>query len=180
MLAVLALSLAACSTAAVQHPAPTGSAASPTASPAAFDPSAFASPTGPVANPAQSLPVGVVTIAGGGHTKLRLDVQIAATPESQSVGLMEVKSLPANLGMAFMFGDPVRLAFWMEDTLIPLDIAFWNASGAVVTVLSMVPCTTNPCTLYNPTAPYVGAVEMQAGLIAKDGLKVGDTVKLSR
>ncbi|HLI55979.1 MAG TPA: DUF192 domain-containing protein [Actinomycetota bacterium] len=180
-LVVLALALSGCATGrAAPAPPSGGSSASAGSSPTPFDASGFASPTGAVANPAQSLPVGMLTISAGGHTKALLDVQIAATPESQSVGLMGITTLPPNLGMAFMFGESVDLAFWMEDTLIPLDIAFWNAGGKVVTVLSMVPCTANPCKLYSPSAPYVGAVEMQAGLIAKDGLATGDTVKLSK
>lgn len=187
LLAVAALALSACGpTAASQAgrsrsatPSATASA-TPGPSPSPFDPSGFASPSGAVANPVQSLPVGVLTIAGGGHTKLRLSVQVAATPHSQDVGLMGITSLPANLGMAFMFASSVNLAFWMEDTLIPLDIAFWNASAKVVTVRSMVPCTANPCELYYPTANYVGAVEMQAGLIAKDRIQKGDTVKLAK
>ncbi|MGH2718199.1 MAG: DUF192 domain-containing protein [Actinomycetota bacterium] len=182
LLAVAALALGSCGSSPAAQAPPSGSAssASPGPSPTTFDPSGFPSPSGSVANPAQSLPVGVLTVSGGGQTKLRLDVQIAATSRSQSVGLMGIETLPPTLGMAFMFGASVNLAFWMEDTLIPLDIAFWNSSGKVVTVLSMVPCTTNPCKLYYPSSSYVGAVEMQAGLIKKDGLKTGDTVKLSK
>jgi len=140
------------------------------------------SPTS-VANPAQQLPLGRLTVAApgkGGHTRLALSVQIAATDQAQEIGLMNVTSMPAADGMAFTWTTPTDTPFWMQDTLIPLDIVFWDASGKVVTVLTMVPCTANPCHLYYPTANYVGAVEMNAGLTNQYGVAPGDTVKLVR
>lgn len=141
------------------------------------------SPTS-VANPGQTLPLGRLTVWARGNaktrTKLALSVQIAATDAAQEIGLMNVKSMPAADGMAFTWPTATDTPFWMQDTLIPLDIVFWDASGTVVTVLTMVPCTANPCHLYYPTASYVGAVEMNAGLANQYGVATGDTVKLQQ
>lgn len=154
----------------------TGCAGAKSALPAA---SPLPSPTS-VANPNQQLPLGRLTIGQRGRAKLALSVQIAATAVAQEIGLMNVKSMPAADGMAFTWTTPTDTPFWMQDTLIPLDIVFWDAAGTVVTVLTMVPCTANPCHLYYPTANYVGAVEMNAGLANQYGVAPGDTVQLAQ
>lgn len=66
-------------------------------------------------------------------------------------------------GMIFIFEQDLAGGFWMKDTLIPLDIAFFSADGALVKVLSMVPCESDPCPTYSPGAPYRYAVEVPAG-----------------
>src|SRR5690349_7238068 len=57
-----------------------------------------------------------------------LAVQIARTEDARRRGLMGRRSLAPDAGMAFLFDGPVRNGFWMKDTLIPLSIAFWDAS----------------------------------------------------
>jgi len=136
--------------------------------------------SGDVANPSLALAQGTVTIAHSGTAELALHVQIADTDTSRATGLMGVKKMSDRAGMAFVFDGPSAESFWMKDTLIPLDIAFWDAQGHITTLFSMVPCTADPCHLYTSSAPYVGSVEMNAGLLAAHGVNVGDTVTLSR
>ena len=138
------------------------------------------SATGPVPNPSLDLPQGNLTIAGPGGPELSLHVQIAETAQSQQTGLMNVKRMPDQVGMAFLFHPSTSTPFWMKDTLIPLDIAFWDGRGRVVTTLTMVPCKADPCHLYDPGASYVGSVEVNAGLLAAKGIHPGDTVTLTR
>jgi len=136
--------------------------------------------TGAVPNPSLDLPQGNLTIAGSGGPELSLHVQIAQTPQSQQKGLMGVTKMPDHVGMAFLFGESTSTAFWMKDTLIPLDIAFWDSKSRIATTFTMTPCTANPCHLYQPATPYVGSVEMNAGLLAARGIKAGDRVTLTR
>ena len=139
-----------------------------------------ASPSTALANPALTLPQGEVVIRRAGATELTLRVQIADTEAARDNGLMAVRSMPDAAGMAFVMDGPSTQAFWMKDTLIPLDIAFWDARGRIVSVFTMTPCTGNPCQLYTPTATYVGSVESNAGLLARNGVRVGDEVQLTR
>jgi uncharacterized membrane protein (UPF0127 family) len=44
----------------------------------------------------------------------------------------------------------------------------------------MTPCKADPCDQYDPGTSYVGAVEMNAGLLAAKGIHPGDTVTLTR
>jgi len=136
--------------------------------------------TGPVPNPSLDLPQGNLTVAGLGGPKLSLHVQIAETTQSREQGLMGVKKMPDQVGMAFLFGEPTTTGFWMKDTLIPLDIAFWDGKGGIVATSTMTPCTTDSCPVYQPPTTYVGSVEINAGLLAARGIKAGDRVTLTR
>lgn len=119
-------------------------------------------------------------ISRGGKELLALKVQLALTPADQSKGLMGVKSLPDDSGMAFLFAAPVQYGFFMKDTLIPLDIAFWDEQGKIVDILQMEPCRSDPCPSFIPDSPYVGALEVNKGLLASEGIKPGDKVELKR
>lgn len=124
-------------------------------------------------------PMGDLTMRHAGHDALHLNVEIADTEARQEAGLMNTKSLPADQGEAFTWSDPVRIGFWMKDTLIPLDIVYWDAQGRIVDILSMTPCTADPCSVYNARSAFVGAVELNPGVVEKAGVQVGDTLALA-
>jgi uncharacterized membrane protein (UPF0127 family) len=125
------------------------------------------------------LPRGTVEIQRGGESLARFDVELAVTSDDQNKGLMGRKSLPKEQGMAFLFAGPVRLPFHMQNTLIPLDIAFWNEDNEIVEILTMMPCTEEPCQGYAPATDYVGALEVNAGVLEDEDIRAGDTVVLT-
>lgn len=124
------------------------------------------------------LPTGTLEIAG--DERLVLDVDLALTSRTQARGLMEVEEIPDDYGMVFLWSDSGRHSFYMKDTLIPLDIAWWNAEGEIVDIQTMQPCTEEPCRTYVPADTHVGAVEVNAGLLERAGVEVGDKVTLTR
>jgi uncharacterized membrane protein (UPF0127 family) len=135
-------------------------------------------PSSPAPNPSQ-LPTGTVRIETRSGT-VKLHVQIAETDDSRRRGLMGVRRLDPDDGMAFLFDDPVRTGFWMKNTLIPLSIAFWDANGRIVAIREMTPCHEIPCPLYSPGVEYVGAVEANRRFFAAHDVRPGDRASLIR
>ncbi len=96
-----------------------------------------------------------------GNRSLRL--ALADTPALRSRGLMGVTSLGDLDGMLFAWDPPVQVSFWMKNTLIPLDIGFFNERGALFLVVPMVPCQADPCPRYPSEAPIRYALEALPG-----------------
>ena len=110
----------------------------------------------------------------------RFSVEIAATPAQQAHGLMDRTSMPTDHGMLFVFPQAQPLTFWMKDTLIPLDMLFFDEAHRLVTIRTDVPpCKADPCPTYASTAPARYVLELNAGTAAKLDLRKGDVATFS-
>jgi len=114
---------------------------------------------------APSVSMETVTLTGRQETRITVDVEIADTPAERERGLMHRTALSGGTGMLFVFEQEQPLSFWMKDTLIPLDIVFFDADGSFVSSASMVPCTADPCTIYASSEPAAMALEVPSGFI---------------
>jgi uncharacterized protein len=97
---------------------------------------------------------------------LRLDgvtfrPEVARTTAQRSLGLMNRTRAPKD-GMLFVFPGTTSGGFWMQNTLVPLTIVFFDSAGKRVRKLSMVPCRKDPCPIYDPGRPYRFALELPA------------------
>jgi uncharacterized membrane protein (UPF0127 family) len=94
---------------------------------------------------------------------ISLQLEIAKTQEERSKGLMFRETLNEGHGMLFIFDTNQYLSFWMKNTLIPLDILFFNNAGKFVSRTSMEPCITSECPSYPSGGPATYAVEVPKG-----------------
>jgi uncharacterized protein len=106
----------------------------------------------------------------------RVSLEVAADETARERGLSSRGELPSGTGMAFLFPGDTRVAFWMKDTLVPLQIAFVGDDGRVVGLFEMSPCRADPCPTYAPARPYRYAVELASGAFTAAGIREGDRV----
>lgn len=97
-------------------------------------------------------------------------VEVAGTPEQRAEGLMYRQEVPDGTGMLFVFEDNQIRSFWMQNTYVALDIAFLDASFAVVDIQQMEPLTTDP---HQSAATAMFALEVRKGWFAEKGIAVG-------
>lgn len=111
-----------------------------------------------------------VTLRGPAGQSVPVRVEVADDDGERQLGLMNRTELPEGEGMIFVFPDAQPRTFWMKNTLIPLDIAYFAADGAFVSSATMTPCTADPCALY-PSAGFARyALEVGEGALAKIGV----------
>jgi len=118
----------------------------------------------------------VYLLEAAGRPATRVSLEVAADEPARERGLSQRTQVPAGTGMAFLFPADTTAAFWMKDTLVPLQIAFVATDGHVVSLFEMAPCRADPCTVYAPTGAYRYAVELPSGAFTATGLKTGDRV----
>jgi uncharacterized membrane protein (UPF0127 family) len=79
--------------------------------------------------------------------------------------------------MLFVFGVSEPLAFWMRNTIIPLDIFYADSAKQIVKIISHAKPYSEEQLFSVKPAMYV--VEMNAGFAAKYGLREGDFIDFS-
>jgi uncharacterized membrane protein (UPF0127 family) len=104
-------------------------------------------------------------------------VEIAATQQQQETGLMFRKSLAGDRGMIFPYDPPQEVAFWMQNTLIPLDIIYIRSDGTIARITKAKAMDTTPL----PSGePIVCVLEIRSGRAAELGIKEGDIATWTR
>ena len=108
----------------------------------------------------------------------RFTVELAITPEEQARGLMFRETLPRGAGMLFLYDQPGRVAFWMRNTLISLDMLFFDETGTLTRLHhEAVPLDETPI----PGGDAVLAVlEINGGLSRRFGITEGSELRHSR
>ncbi|WP_159978647.1 MULTISPECIES: DUF192 domain-containing protein [unclassified Novosphingobium] len=108
---------------------------------------------------------------GGTHA---FKVEVAITAQEQAKGLMFRTQMGADEGMIFVNDPPRRAAFWMRNTVIPLDIIFIGTDHRILNIAAnAVPYDETPLPADGVTS---GVLELNGGRAAQLGIKAGDKV----
>ncbi len=155
----MALLLAACS--AEAGPDPTGG-----------DTTAVSEPDQPTTTPPAPTTTTTTSLVGVsaefGRAVIELDgesltVAVADTNDERVRGLMGVEDVSPLDGMLFVFENEALRSFWMKDTLIPLDIAFFDRDGFLISQTTMATCPDGDCPYYSSEGTAQYALEVPLG-----------------
>jgi uncharacterized protein len=114
-----------------------------------------------------------------------VQVEIANTETLREKGLSGRTSLPTDSGMLFVFDSKkVNPIFWMKSMLIPLDM-IWISDGKIVNINKNIPVppTNTPddkLSKFSVNQPIDYVLEVNAGFADSNGIKVGNSVDLSK
>jgi uncharacterized membrane protein (UPF0127 family) len=125
---------------------------------------------GPAALAASIQPLEIVTKSG----VQVFSVEMAATEEEKTTGLMYRKELPDGKGMLFDFTPAQEVSMWMKNTFISLDMIFIRADGRILRIAeSTEPQSTR---IISSGGLAKGVLEVIAGTAKKYGIEPGDRV----
>ena len=102
------------------------------------------------------------------------NVEVVDTPESRAQGLMFRTSMAPDAGMLFDFKESRQVSFWMQNTLIPLDMLFIRHDGTIANI--QVNAKPLDPTSIPSDGPVEFVLEIAGGRSVELGIKAGDTV----
>ena len=104
-----------------------------------------------------------------------LEISIADLPDERNQGLMDVRTMPQNVGMLFIFDGDAPRSFWMANTPLPLDIMYVNSDSVIVRIYQ----NTTPFseTSLPSDAPAKFVVETNGGYALTHGITEGMKIR---
>jgi uncharacterized membrane protein (UPF0127 family) len=110
-----------------------------------------------------------------------VNVEIAADDELRAQGLMYRDNLRPGTGMLFLFKEDDEHAFWMKNTLIPLDMVWIDVNQRVVHVkYNVPPCKVENCPSYPTGVMSRYVLEVAGGEAQRHGIKTGDQLRFEQ
>ncbi len=121
-------------------------------------------------------PLGEVELGGQ-----RFQVEIVEDDAAREQGLMHRETMAADHGMLFIWPEEAPRAFWMKNTLLALDILYFDSRMRLVDLHTDVqPCRSERCPTYPSARPARYVVELNAGTAEELGMKLGDRLTIRR
>lgn len=105
-----------------------------------------------------------------------LNLQLALNQSEQAKGLMYRDSIPENHGMLFLFERPGPRAFWMRNTRIPLDLAYFDTNGCLLEIHKLYPYNENA--VPSRSHEILIVVETNQGWFQRNNVKPGAKINL--
>lgn len=115
-----------------------------------------------------------LTIRKADGTTAAFTVELAISADQRALGLMNRREMAADTGMLFDFGLTRRVAMWMKNTYLPLDMLFIRKDGTI----SRIAADTAPHSeaIIDSREPVHFVLELNAGTAARLGIRPGDRV----
>jgi uncharacterized protein len=109
----------------------------------------------------------------------RFVTEFATDNAQREKGLMFRTELAADHSMLFVFSEENPQSFWMKNTLIPLDMLYFDKARKLVSMqLNVPPCKADPCPAYPSDRPALYVLELPAGTVSRLGVQVGDVMTI--
>ena len=113
----------------------------------------------------------IITRDGARHD---FNVEMALTPQQQTVGLMFRPTVAPDGGMLFDWGQARESQMWMRNTLVPLDMVFINEDGTIRSIAEdTVP---ESLAVIDSRGPVRATLELAGGTTERLDIRVGDKV----
>ena len=107
--------------------------------------------------------------------EVRIQVQLADTPQKRAQGLMFQQS--ADPGMLLLYAEPTAISLWMANTGMALDVAYIGPDWRIAELITLEPFDKTPVPSQQPV---IAALEMPRGWFAKHGVQLGQKVTLQK
>lgn len=120
----------------------------------------------------ENLPIKELIVGGS-----QLTIEIADTLATQRQGLSGRDKLDFDRGMLFVYEDKQIRNYWMKDMKFPLDV-LWITDDKVVGLQENIQFMQDRASVerFRSKQAVDKVLEVQAGWIAKNGVKIGDMV----
>ncbi|PZU47101.1 MAG: DUF192 domain-containing protein [Sphingomonas sp.] len=136
---------------------------------------AFATGSIAAGKPQTGLKVVPLTIVTASSGKIHAyKVEVAQTEAQQAHGMMFRTKMAPNTGMIFPMNPPRQAGFWMENTLIPLDLLFIGADGRIRNIVSNAVPKSRAALM--SAGPVAAVLELAGGEADRIGARPGDKV----
>jgi uncharacterized membrane protein (UPF0127 family) len=110
-----------------------------------------------------------------------LNVELAENEQQHAHGLMFREKLGQDEGMLFVFQDEKIRDFWMKNTLIDLDIGYFDKNKKLIDIQQMKAVTSvlqTKLPSYPSKGPAQYALELPLGWFSKNKFPVGTVLKI--
>ena len=106
----------------------------------------------------------------------KIKAELAILPEERQRGLMFRKKMELGTGMLFVFEYGTPQKFWMKNTRIPLDIAYFSPKGKLMEIHAAKPFDLNGVPSRSKNIQFV--LELNLHDFRNQKIKIGDRLDL--
>ena len=106
----------------------------------------------------------------------KIRIELADTPEERIKGLSGREKLDENSGLLFVYEELGIYGIWMKDMNFSIDVIWLDKDYRVIDIASDVQPDSFP-EVFEPGAPALYILEVNAGFAQRNGIKTGDDLK---